>query len=203
MIRRYPVRDAGPDEVLVRITMSTICRSDIHSYLGHRPNPYDEATGRYRGLRGGERVDALHDLTDGLLVKSEVAIKQREADQAAAGAGAGASGEGATVSGQTPEGQAGGENGETGEGGATRPPPNTKPGRYYGRVALDAARVGRDAGQIADEVISHLAGLVGSSVTVTLEIEADVPDGVPDNVVRTVTENSRTLKFTAHGFEKE
>jgi hypothetical protein len=52
-------------------------------------------------------------------------------------------------------------------------------------------------------VIAHLTGLVGSSVTVTLEIEANVPDGVPDNVVRTVTENSRTLKFSAHGFEKE
>ncbi|MCH8167684.1 MAG: alcohol dehydrogenase catalytic domain-containing protein, partial [Proteobacteria bacterium] len=38
-IRRYPVRDAGPDEVLVRVTMATICRSDIHSYQGHRPNP--------------------------------------------------------------------------------------------------------------------------------------------------------------------
>lgn len=39
VIRDYPVRDVTPDEVLVRITMSTICRSDIHSYLGHRPNP--------------------------------------------------------------------------------------------------------------------------------------------------------------------
>jgi putative phosphonate catabolism associated alcohol dehydrogenase len=38
-IKEYPVRDAHDDEVLVRITMSTICRSDIHSYLGHRPNP--------------------------------------------------------------------------------------------------------------------------------------------------------------------
>lgn len=38
-IREYPVRDAKPDEVLVRVTMSTICRSDIHSYQGHRPNP--------------------------------------------------------------------------------------------------------------------------------------------------------------------
>ena len=34
-------------------------------------------------------------------------------------------------------------------------------------------------------------------------IEAAIPDGVPDNVVRTVTENSRTLKFTSHGFERE
>jgi hypothetical protein len=68
---------------------------------------------------------------------------------------------------------------------------------------LDASRVGRDAGRIADEVIAHLTGLVGSNVTVTLEIEATIPTGVPDNVVRTVTENSRTLKFKTQGFENE
>lgn len=39
VIREFPVRDVKPDEVLIRVTMSTICRSDIHSYLGHRPNP--------------------------------------------------------------------------------------------------------------------------------------------------------------------
>ena len=44
---------------------------------------------------------------------------------------------------------------------------------------------------------------VGKAVTVTLHIEANVPTGAPDNVVRTVTENSRTLKFTTQGFEKE
>ena len=38
-IRLFPIRPPRPDEVLVRIRMSTICRSDIHSYLGHRPNP--------------------------------------------------------------------------------------------------------------------------------------------------------------------
>jgi hypothetical protein len=63
--------------------------------------------------------------------------------------------------------------------------------------------VGRDAGRIADEVIAHLAGLVGSQVKVTLEVEAEVPAGVPDSVVRTVTENSRTLKFASQGFEVE
>jgi hypothetical protein len=40
-------------------------------------------------------------------------------------------------------------------------------------------------------------------VTVTLEIEAEVPAGVPENVIRTVTENGRTLKFTSQGFEEE
>jgi hypothetical protein len=44
-----------------------------------------------------------------------------------------------------------------------------------------------------------MAGLV----RVTLEIEAEIPTGVPDTVVRIVTENSRTLKFTSQGFETE
>ena len=38
-IREYPLRAPAAGEVLVRIRMSTICRSDIHSYQGHRPNP--------------------------------------------------------------------------------------------------------------------------------------------------------------------
>lgn len=63
--------------------------------------------------------------------------------------------------------------------------------------------MGRDAGRVAEEVIAHLAGLVGARVRVTLEIEANLPSGAPDQVVRTVTENSRTLKFSSQGFEDE
>lgn len=38
-LRLFPIRDPRPGEVLVKVRMCTICRSDIHSYLGHRPNP--------------------------------------------------------------------------------------------------------------------------------------------------------------------
>ena len=65
----------------------------------------------------------------------------------------------------------------------------------------DPTRVGRDAGLLATEVVAHLSGLVGSVVKVTLELEAHVPSGVPDTVVRTVMENCRTLKFKDQGFE--
>jgi hypothetical protein len=82
-------------------------------------------------------------------------------------------------------------------------PVPAQPKRFHGTVTLDAARVGRDASRVADEVISHLVGLVGAKVTVTLEVEAEVPAGAPDHVVRTVTENSQTLKFSSQGFEKE
>jgi len=68
------------------------------------------------------------------------------------------------------------------------------PRRFHGTVKLDATRFGRDAGKIAEEVIAHLAGLVGARVTVTLEVSAEIPVGISDQVVRIVTENSRTLK---------
>jgi hypothetical protein len=77
------------------------------------------------------------------------------------------------------------------------------PKRFHGAATLNSTRVGRDAGRIADEVIAHLAGIVGARVKITLEIEAEIPSGAPDHVVRTVTENCRTLKLDNHGFEAE
>jgi hypothetical protein len=68
-------------------------------------------------------------------------------------------------------------------------------------VELDAARIGRDAGKIAEEVVQHLAGTLGAKVKVTLEIEAEIPEGVSDQILRTVTENCRTLKFKHAEFE--
>ena len=73
----------------------------------------------------------------------------------------------------------------------------------FAQPKLDAARPGRDASQIADEVISHLSGLLGANVEVRLEIQAYVPEGVPDNIVRIVIENGQPLKFKDHGFEEE
>jgi hypothetical protein len=52
-------------------------------------------------------------------------------------------------------------------------------------------------------VITHLTGQVGAPVTVTLEIEAHLPDGASAQIVRSVTENSRTLYPDGRGFEKE
>jgi hypothetical protein len=75
--------------------------------------------------------------------------------------------------------------------------------RFHGTVGLDATRAGRDAGRVAEEVLQHVAGLVGADVSVTLEIHAELPNGAPDQVVRTVTENCRTLKFKNFGFEEE
>lgn len=70
-----------------------------------------------------------------------------------------------------------------------------------GQVSENPSGVGRDAGKFAEELSVHLSGLVGSEVELTLEIGARLPDVVPEKVVRTVTENARTLKFGSKGFE--
>ena len=151
---------------------------------------FDDEAKRYRGLRGGQIVSLPDVDAPGLLVKPAVARQQIDAESAkpAEPAVAGIS----PVPGERP-----------GTGKAQDTPTATQPTRFHGAVALNSARVGLDASRIADEVISHLSGLVGAKVTVTLEIEAEVPSGAPDHVVRTVTENSRTLKFTSQGFEEE
>jgi hypothetical protein len=156
---------------------------------------FDEGEGRYRGLRGGQMVMLADAHAPGLVVKSEVASKQLDAERVI------------PISPGTPGQSGGGSTGPTsqlpGGGNPAEPAAAAKPKRFHGTAALDPARVGRDAGKIAEEVIAHLVGLVGAKVTVTIEVEAEIPDGAPDNVVRTVTENSRTLKFMSQGFEKE
>jgi uncharacterized protein len=74
--------------------------------------------------------------------------------------------------------------------------------RFHGNVQLDANRVGSSAGRIAEEVISHLSGLVGAKVKITLEIDIEVPAGIPEDKARIVNENSNTLKFQSHEFEE-
>lgn len=81
-------------------------------------------------------------------------------------------------------------------------PPTPKTRRYYAQVNLDPTKLSTEAGKINQEVLQHLASLYGANVTVTLEIEAYVEAGIPEGVRRAVDENSRTLKFTQHGFEE-
>ncbi|MCC7486352.1 MAG: DUF499 domain-containing protein [Burkholderiales bacterium] len=152
---------------------------------------YDEAAGRYRGLRAAQSV-AVDTGDPGLLVRPEVARRQFDAERPAEPAPGGT-----TAPTTTPA-----------TGGSPVPPPTSpaapaRPRRFHGTVALDPTRAGRDASKVADEVITHLAGLVGAQVTVTLEIHAEIPGGAPEPVVRTVTENARTLKFTSQGFEAD
>jgi Protein of unknown function (DUF499) len=190
------------DEVLVKaikdgITLVT-WKEDGFAYA----DAYDEEAKRYRGLKTKTQATVTLDGTS-VLVKPEITIKQIEDEETKEKTkekydeGKGTDGTGTS----------GGSAGQTGSGTGTdvAPPEEVTPKkarRFYGSVQLDGTRLGRDAGKIADEVLSHLTGLVGAKAEITLEIQVDVPDGVPDHAVRTVTENARTLKFKSQGFEE-
>jgi hypothetical protein len=141
-----------------------------------------------------------------VVVKPDIAAAQIEKDSApppttgtgsgtgeGAGAGAGTTGNGAV-------GTGGATGKHAGVGDAKPKAPVLR--RFHGSAKIDATRLSRDVDLIASSVVQHLAGLLDAKVTITVEIEAEIPSGAPDNVVRTVTENCRTLKFENSGFEE-
>jgi hypothetical protein len=151
---------------------------------------YDEGAGRYRGLEYGKAIDPPDPDGPGVLVKPAVARAQIDRERPTPSAPTSAGPTAPSASAPT-----------RGTGKGSTPQPLAR--RYHASVSLDAMRVGLGASRVAEEVITHLAGLDGADVRVTLEIQADIPNGAPEDVVRTVTENGRTLKFTSQGFESE
>ncbi len=164
---------------------------------------WDDGKQRYMGLKVSQSVTPSIS-SQSLLVKPDVANKQLEAEKPISSVTP--TGDGSVIAKPSgiavpPTSDAGAETltGDGRDGEATKPVLR----RFYGSVEIDALRINRDAPAIANEIIQHITSLKGASVKVTLEIEADVPDGVPEDVVRTVTENCRTLKFNNQSFEQK
>jgi hypothetical protein len=182
----------------IRDGISTVASSDLFAYAG----AYDEATGLYLDLRTGGGGSVTLD-SSSLLVKPEVARIQEELEEEEA---------------RRRERERAGHDGGTeispdftypttdgnGSGGVANPSVGVElPRRFHASVTLNPDRVGRDAGKIADEILSHLSVLPSAQLTVTIEIEAEIPEGAPEDVQRTVSENAGVLKLNSHGFERD
>jgi predicted AAA+ superfamily ATPase len=171
-------------------------RQDTFAYA----QGFDADRNRYQGLIGGVPGQVTAD-NSSIVVKSDVAMKQltdeEEQNKGTNGNDEAGGGSDNDSGGSTTNGLSGKSDSNAGK----LPPTQKRPKRFYGSVTLDATRLGRDAGRIATEVLSHLSGLPNADATVSLEIEIEIPDGVPENVVRTVIENCRTLKFDDQGFD--
>jgi predicted AAA+ superfamily ATPase len=154
---------------------------------------WDEQNQRYRGLQVGRQIRVNIEV-GGLIVKPEVATPQLTEEQ------------------RRDERDRPIGNGHREPGGEEKiVPPRDRPKqpepprarRYHGSIALDPLRLGRDVAAIADEIVQHLVKQPGAKVEVTLEIQAQIPNGAPDDLIRTVSENCRTLKFITFDFENE
>lgn len=183
------ILDAFQDSV-TRTTWSL----DSIAYADHN----DATADRYRSLEAGRRVTVQLN-GHRVVVKPEVAVVQME-KEAAASVG---SGGGTTTSGGTTNGSratSGGGAGTTTIGETTTTKDVLR--RFHAEVELEGTRLSRDVDQIASAVVQHLTSRLGSKVACIVGINAEIPSSAPDNVVRTVTENCRTLKLEKAGHEE-
>jgi hypothetical protein len=166
---------------------------------------FDEAKGRYVGLRNGGSPPVAVPSTM-LVVKPKIAQAQVEKEREEIGR-VPVTGEKAVtwpVSAGT-TGQRGG-GGEVQQPVTTTPPLPVKPvrpTRFYATAELSPDRAARDAGKVLQEVFQHLSTLPGARATVKLDMEVIVGEGFGEDVVRVVLENCNTLRITERGFERE
>ncbi|MEH2936530.1 DUF499 domain-containing protein [Acutalibacter sp. JLR.KK004] len=81
-------------------------------------------------------------------------------------------------------------------------PAQPKNKRFYMSASLDTTRIGRDVQRLVEEIITHLTSAEGTQVEVSLEVNVQAPDGLSQQIVRTVSENCRTLHVDDFGFEE-
>jgi predicted AAA+ superfamily ATPase len=198
----YLPRLSGPDVLMAAIREGVLLpnwQSDSFAYAQSQ-----DSDGRYLGLSGGY-VANIHTEGGALVVKPDIAAEQLQKDTEAAKT---------KTENFMPGGQGQAHPGSQGSVGGTdtSPTSGTSPAtlptqpvyrRFHGSVQLDALRVGRDTGRIADEVIQQLTKLIGADVHVTIEIQAHLQDGATEKTIRDITENCRTLRFDTFGFEEE
>ncbi len=157
---------------------------------------WDSQRSSYRGLQAGQRISVSLD-SDSVLVQPAAGRRHLDAIQPAPVTG--------NPGPQPPVVDRPGPGQPSGIA-DPRPlePVNQPPRRFYGSATVsDPNRLASRSKEIADAIVQHLTSLVGADVRITIEISASIPDGAPEHVVRTVTENSRTLKFDQAGFEVE
>ena len=211
---RQLVEDFGQYLYLPRLTGGEVLARAVENGLGLMTweqeafafaDDFDEDGKRYAGLRFMEHVRVTAE-SRGLVVRAEAARAQIDVSEVPAGDGMDAT---APPPHASPAVSAG-RGGLAGRGsGTARPdrdvaadPRRRVARRFHATATLNPKRIGPKAGEIAEEVVSHLDALVGADVRVTLEIEVTVRDGVPERIEQIVTDNCASLRFDAHAFEE-
>ena len=73
--------------------------------------------------------------------------------------------------------------------------------RFYGTAAVSPLLGKKQFADIVDEIVQQFTSKVGTSVTITVEIQAQSPAGFDEATQRTVKENCHSLHFSSFDFE--
>ncbi|MHB9291036.1 hypothetical protein Holit_00106 [Hollandina sp. SP2] len=161
-------------------------------YFGYADGQNSE--GAYEALIFGPSQNLLITL-DGFIVKPEAAKKQIEASEKTSAA-------------TPPRGSQPGYPSTTFPADAPVTLPIPQPvekirfNHFFGTVKLsDLNKIAKTTGDINLEVLQHFTKLPKASITVKLDIEVTIPEGVDGDLVRTISENCNTLKFETKEFD--
>jgi hypothetical protein len=176
-------------DVLIRSVQSAVS--------GMLPGPFayaerwEESTDRYLGLAIDHASSAMIVIDgDSVIIRPEIAEAHRPVPSQPTEPGRG-----------TPPIGDPAEPGEQTPGPGPIPPVERNPTRFSGTVMISPDRPARDMHQIVEAIVEQLTTLQGSKVTLRLEIEAEVPNGLDRAKVRTLIENANTLGFAEKSVE--
>jgi hypothetical protein len=165
---------------------------------------WDEEVGRYRGLTTGIQHEVMVNRHgDAVLVHPVVARKQfdEDAKSKAPEPGYESGGKEKGAGGEVEQPSPGGEvPGGDGPGVIVA---NRDPKRYFGSVTLNPQTLASQVSEISREVVAQLNGIYGSKVKISLEIQAEVPDGIPRDKRRIVESRAEELRFDQSGFAED
>jgi hypothetical protein len=169
-------------QVLARAISEALARGADAKYAV--ADRFDEPKGEYVGLKLGRLVEV--DLnSDMVLVRRDVAEAQL-----------------VKQSPQPPPPERGDKDKTV-----TPPPPDrpvaARPRRFYAKITLDPNRPTPQVSNIAQSILSELDRARGTTITLTLDIDAETADGFSEDIESVVRDNAASLRITDFGFEGE
>jgi hypothetical protein len=159
-------------QVLARAIAEALGRVDAKYAIADR---FDEVKGEYVGLKLGRLVEVDFN-SDTVLIRRSAAEEQ--------------------LAKQMPQGP---DQSALTDGGAQPPlpePVSKRPRRFYAKVALDPNRPTPQVSKIAQSILSELDRVRGTTVTLTLDIDAETSEGFPEDVESVVRDNAASLRIT-------
>ncbi len=176
-------------EVFIQTIRDGVAHKDFFAYAVGTEKDAKRYAGLLFGKSGGVYLDE-----SALLVRPDIAAQAvADAEPPAVATGA-ATGESTTK-------RTSSSTGIAGVGGA--PTKEALPQRFHATVEVtDKDPIGSFT-EIVENVIQHFTAKYGTTVTITVDVEARSPDGFDAKLVRVVKENATTLKFKTAEFEQE
>jgi hypothetical protein len=180
------------DQVLRNCIDQGIVTKDFFGYASAKDGE------KYLGFIFGKGTHVILDESCILIKREAAAVYQEELDRQSSDHDRPETGAGNERDEET------GKSGDNGDSGSTDPgskTETTKKKQFYGTVNLDPVSAKMGFATVVEEVVQQFTTKLGVDVSISIEIQANSPDGFDESLQRTIKENCNVLKFSNAEFE--